>query len=85
MEPESDAFRIVHEKLSDDQLVAEDGSGGKAIVIALRTSLGPKNMQEAVKIFLQMLKLDGRRRLQGESMKKWTTRFTLSLRKVGTA
>ena len=85
MEPESDIFRIIREKLSDDQLSAEDGSGGKAIVIALRTSLGPKSMQEAVKLFLHLLKLDGLRRLQGESMKKWTTRFNLSLRKVGTA
>ena len=85
MEPESDMFRIVREKLSGDQLSAEDGSGGQAIVIALRTSLGPKSMQEAVRLFLHLLKLDVIRRLQGESMKKWTTRFTLSLRKVGTA
>ena len=70
MEPESDVFRIVREKLSDEQLAAEDGSGGKAIVIALRTPLGPKNMQEAVRLFSQMLKLDGIRRLSGESMEK---------------
>ena len=52
MEPESDMFRFIREKLSDDQLSAEGGSGGKAIVIAFRTSLGPKSMQEAVKLFL---------------------------------
>ena len=85
MEPESDMFRLIRGKLTDEQLSAEDGSGAKAIIVALRSSLGPKSMQEAVKLFLHMLKLDGLRRLQGESMKKWTTRFQLSLRKVGTA
>ena len=44
MEPESDALRVVRTMLSDDQLAAEEGSGGKAIVIAFRTSLGPKNI-----------------------------------------
>ena len=33
-EPESDAFRIVPEKLTDEQFTAEDGSGGKVIIIA---------------------------------------------------
>ena len=47
--------------------------------------LGPKSMQQAVSLFLQFLKLNDIRRLNGESMKKWTTRFNLSLRKVGTA
>ena len=42
-------------------------------------------MQEAVKGFLGLMKLNDLRRLQGESMKKWTTRFSISLRKVGAA
>ena len=33
-EPESDAFRIVREQLTDAQLTAEDGSGGTAIIAA---------------------------------------------------
>ena len=78
-------FRLVRGKLTDEQLSADDGSGAKAIIIALRSSLGPNSMQEAVKLFLHLLKLDGLRRLHGESMTKWTTRFQLSLRKVGTA
>ena len=52
-QPESDAFRIVREQLTDEQLTAEDGSGGKAIVLALRMQLGPKSMQQAVSLFLQ--------------------------------
>ena len=84
-EPESDSFRIVRESLTDAQLTAEDGSGGTAIVAALRVQLGPKSMQQAVSLFLQLLKLNDIRRLNGESMKKWTTRFTLSLNKVGAA
>ena len=68
--PESDSFRIVREALTDEQLTKEDGSGGRAIVQALRVQLGPKSMQQAV---------------SGESMKKWTTRFALSLKKVGAA
>jgi hypothetical protein len=84
-QPESDSFRIVRETLTDAQLTAEDGSGGTAIVAALRVQLGPKSMQQAVSLFLQLLKLNDIRRLNGESMKKWTTRFSLSLRKVGAA
>ena len=84
-EPESDSFRIVREALTDAQLTAEDGSGGKAVVAALRVQLGPKSMQQAVSLFLQLMKLNDIRRLNGESMKKWTTRFNLSLRKVGAA
>ena len=79
-EPDSDALRIVREKLSDEQPTAEDGSGGNAIITALRTQLGPKSMQEVVRLFLQLIKLNDIRRLSGESMKKWTTRFNLSLR-----
>ena len=45
IEPDSDAFRIVREKLSGEQLEAEDGSGGRAIATALRTQLGPKSLQ----------------------------------------
>ena len=77
MEPESEMFRLIRGKLTDEQQSADDGSGAKAIIIALRSSLGPKS--------LHMLTLDGLRRLQGESMKKWTTRFQLSLGKVRTA
>ena len=51
-EPGSDAFLIITEKLSGEQLTAEDGSGGQSIVTALRTHLGPKSMQEAVRVFL---------------------------------
>ena len=84
-QPESDSFRIVRETLTDAQLTAEDGSGGTAIVAALRVQLGPKSMQQTVRLFLQLLKLNDIRRFNGESMKKWTTRFQLSLRKVGAA
>mgnify|MGYP002807585969 CR=1 FL=1 len=71
-QPESDSFRIVREALTDVQLTAENGSGGLAIVAALRLQLGPKSMQQAVSLFLQLLKLNDIRRLNGESMKKWT-------------
>ena len=84
-DPDSHPFRIITEKLSGEKLTAEDGSGGKAIASALRTQLGPTSMQEAARLFLRLLKLNDIRRLSGESMKKWTTRFNLSLRKVGAA
>ena len=42
-------------------------------------------MQEAVKLFLELLTLNDLRRRQGESMKKWTTRFNIALRNVGAA
>ena len=51
-EPDSDVFRIISEKLSGEQITAEDGSGGQSIVTALRTQLGLKSMQEAVRLFL---------------------------------
>ena len=82
---DSDVYRIISQKLSEEQLMAEDGAGGKGIITVLRAQLGPKSMQEAVRLFLQLLKLNDLRRVQGESMKKWTTRFNLSLRKVGAA
>ena len=61
--PESDSFRIVREALTDAQLTAEEGSGGPAIVKALRAQLGPKSMQQAVNSLLQLAKLNDIRRL----------------------
>ena len=68
-DPDSDAFRIITKKLSDEQITAEDGSGGQSIVTAFRTQLGPKNMQETARLVLRLLKLNDIRRLSGESMK----------------
>ena len=82
---ESDIYRILNAGLSEEKLMSEDGSGGRAIIALLRAQLGPKSMQAAVKGFLGLMKLNDLRRLQRESMKKWTTRFSITLRKVGAA
>ena len=84
-DPESDVYRIISEKPSEGPFMAVDGTGGKAIIAVLRAQLGPKSMQEAVRLFSQLLKLNDLRRVQGESMKKRTTRFNLSLRRIGPA
>ena len=69
-EPDSDPFRIITEKLVDEQLTAEDGSGSQSMGLAFRTQLGSKSMQETVRLFLRLIKLNDVRRLIGESMKK---------------
>ena len=79
MDPDTDAFKI-GAALPADVLEAPDGA--LKVVEAIKNGQGPLSMQEAVKYFLQLFRLQ---RKSGESMQKWTTRFKLHRDKVGRA
>ena len=82
-DPEGDTFRYVRDNLTDVQLEAADGSGALMIVKTIRLSVGPKSIQEGVRLLLDFLRLDSLRRNYGETMRHWTRRFTLQYSKVG--
>ena len=84
-DPEGDTFRHVRDNLTDVQLEAADGSGALMIVKTIRLSVGPKSIQEGVRLLLDFLTLDSLRRNHGETMRHWTRRFTLQYSKVGQA
>ena len=84
-DPDGDLYRTIKAVITDEQLMKEDGSGVSTMITILRGALGPKSMQEAVRLLLGFLKLQDIRRCNGEGMKKWTTRWQLALRKVGAA
>ena len=55
------------------------------IVKTIRLSVGPKSLQEGVRLLLDFFRLDSLRRNYGETMRHWTRRFTLQYSKVGQA
>ena len=84
-DPEADTFRYVRDNLTDVQLEAADGSGALMIVKTIRLSVGPKSIQEGVRLLLDFFRLDSLRQNYGETMRHWTRRFTLQYSKVGQA
>ena len=84
-DPEGDTFRYVRDNLTDVELEAADGSGALMIVRTIRLSVGPKSIQEGVRLLLDFFRLDSLRRNYGETMRHWTRRFTLQYSKVGQA
>ena len=78
-------FRYVRDNLTDVQLEAADGSSALMIVKTIRLSVGPKLIQEGVRLLLDFFRLDSLRRSYGETMRHWTRRFTLQYSKVGQA
>ena len=67
------------------QLEAADGSSALMIVKTIRLSIGPKSIQEGVRLLLDFFILDSLRRNYGETMRHWTRRFPLQYSKVGQA
>ena len=76
-DPEGDTFRYVRDNLTDVQLEATDGSGALMMVKNIRFSVGPKSIQEGVRLLFDFFRRDSLRRNYGETMRHWTRRFTL--------
>ena len=66
--PEGDTFRYVRGNLTDVQLEAADGSGALMLVKTIRLSVGPKSIQEGVRLLWDFFRLDSLRRNYGETM-----------------
>ena len=73
-DPEGDTFRHVRENQTEEQLEAADGSGARRIVKTIRLSLGPKSIQEGVRLLLDFFRLDSLRRNYGEIMRRFKCR-----------
>ena len=56
-DPDGDLYRTIKAVITDEQLMKEDGSGVSTMITILRGALGPKSMQEAVRLLLGFLKL----------------------------
>ena len=69
----------------DVQLETVDGSGALMIVKTIRLFVGPKSIQEGVRLLLAFFRLDLLRRNCGKTMRHRTRRFTLQYSKVGQA
>ena len=82
MDPEQQPYKVVKSAVTTVQLAAE----GEAtlVVAALRRSLGARPIQEAVRLFRQLMGLRDMRRQPGESM-RWTSRFEAFIKKTGKA
>ena len=83
MDPERQPNKVVKSAVSTTQLAAE----GEAtlVIAALRRALGARPIQEAVRLFRQLMGLRDMRRQPGESMRKWTSRFEAFIKKTGKA
>ena len=63
---------------------AADG-GATLVIAALRRSLGARPIQEAVRLFRQLMGLRDMRRQPSESMRKWTSHFEAFIKRTGNA
>ena len=83
MDPNRQPYKVIKSGVTTTQLAAEGGA--KLVVAALRRSLGARPIQEAVRLFRQLMGLRDVRRQPGESMRKWTSRFEAFIKKTGKA
>ena len=83
MDPERQPYKVVKSAVTTTQLAAEGGA--TLVIAALRRALGARQIQEAVRLFRQLMGLRDMRRQSGESMRKWTSRFEAFIRKTGKA
>ena len=66
---EGDTFRYIRDNLTDVQLEEAHGSGALMIVRTIRLSVGPKSIQEGVRLLLDFFRLDSLRRNYAETMR----------------
>ena len=83
MDPERQPHNVVQSAVTTTQLAAEGGA--TLVIAALRRALGARPIQEAVRLFRQLMGLRDMRRQPGESMRKWTSRFEAFIKKTGKA
>ena len=83
MDPERQPYKVVNSAVTTTQLAAEGGA--TLVIAALRRALGARPIQEAVRLFRQLMGLRDMRRQPGESMRKWTSRFEAFTKKTGKA
>ena len=76
-------YKVVKSAVTTTQLAAEGGA--TLVIAALRRALGARPIQEAVRLFRQLMGLRDMRRQPGESMRKWTSRFEAFIKKTGKA
>ena len=82
MDPERQPCKVAKSAVTT-QLAAEGGA--TLVIAALRRALGVRPIQEAVRLFRQLMGLRDMRRQPAESMRKWTSRFEAFIKKTGQA
>ena len=80
MDPERQPYKVVKSAVTTVQLAAEGGA--TLVVSALRRALGARPIQEAVRLFRQLMGLRDMRRQPGDSMRKWTSRCEAFIKKT---
>ena len=80
MDPERHPYKVVKSAVTTTQLAAEGGA--TLVIAALRRSLGARPIQEAVRLFRQLMGQRDMRRQPGESKRKWTSRFEAFIKKT---
>ena len=83
MDPERQPYKVDKSAVTTTQLAAEGGA--TLVIAALRRALGARPIQEAVRLFRQLMGLRDMRRQPGERMRKWTARFEAFIKKTGKA
>ena len=83
MDRERQPCKVVKSAVTTTQLAAEGGA--TLVIAALRHALGARPIQEAIRLFRQLMGLRDMRRQPGESMRKWTSRFEAFIKKTGKA
>ena len=83
MDPERQPYKVVKSAVTTTQVAVEGGA--TLVIAALRRALGARPIQEAVRLFRQLMGVRDMRRQPGESMRKWTSRFEAFIKKTGKA
>ena len=75
LNPDSDEYANVRKTVDDGKLTANDGSGALAVVDEIKKMLGPRSLQEAVRLTLKFVTQADLKRKNGEGMRAYLTRF----------
>ena len=85
LNPDSDEYTNVRKTVDDGKLAANDGSGALAVVDEIKKMLGPRSLQEAVRLTLKFVTQADLKRKNGEGMRAYLTRFEGRYTEAGNA
>ena len=75
LDPDSNEYKSIRKRVDDGTLSHESGSGALKVVDEIKALLGPRSLQEAVRLTLGFVSLNGVKRKPGEGMRTFIARF----------
>ena len=75
LNPDSNGYANVRKQIDEEALCKADGAGALQVVDEIQKMLGPRSLQEAVRLTLRFVTQHDMKRKSGEGMRSYVTRF----------